>query len=32
VRSRRYDEVFWQQLLGKDDHLTGDQAMKDLGY
>jgi DNA helicase HerA-like ATPase len=32
VRSRRYDEVFWQQLLGKDDRLTEDQAMKDLGY
>ncbi|HOV06756.1 MAG TPA: ATP-binding protein [Anaerolineaceae bacterium] len=32
VRSRRYDEVFWQQLLGKDDRLTDDQAMKDLGY
>ncbi len=32
VRSRRYDDDFWKQLLGKDDRLTDAQAMKDLGF
>ncbi len=32
VRSRRYDNSFWQQLLGKDDRMTDAQAMKDLGF
>ena len=32
VRSRRYDEIFWHQLLGKDERLSDNQAMKDLGY
>ena len=32
VRSRRYDDAFWQQLLGKDDKITDAQAMKDLGF
>jgi DNA helicase HerA-like ATPase len=32
VRSRRYDDAFWQQLLGKDDRMTDAQAMKDLGF
>jgi len=32
VRSRRYDNAFWQQLLGKDDRMSDAQAMKDLGF
>lgn len=32
VRSRRYDNAFWQQLLGKEDRMTDSQAMKDLGF
>ncbi len=32
VRSRRYDENFWKQLLGKDDRITDTQAMKDIGF
>ncbi|MEL7592029.1 MAG: ATP-binding protein [Anaerolineaceae bacterium] len=32
VRSRRYDDAFWQQLLGKDDRISDTQAMKDLGF
>jgi hypothetical protein len=32
VRSRRYDDAFWQQLLGKDDRISDAQAMKDLGF
>ena len=32
VRSRRYDDDFWKQLLGKDDRMTDAQAMKDLGF
>lgn len=32
VRSRRYDEKFWQELKGKNDKLGDSQAMKELGY
>ena len=32
VRSRRYDNTFWKELLGKNDKLTDTQSMKDLGY
>ncbi len=32
VRSRRYDEKFWKELMGKEGILTGEQSMKDLGF
>ena len=33
VRSRRYDETFWEELLAKGKkQLTSESAMKDLGY
>ncbi len=32
VRSRRYDDNFWKDLLGKDDRMTDTQAMKDIGF
>jgi len=32
VRSRRYDEHFWKELLGKNAWSGDSQAMKELGY
>jgi DNA helicase HerA-like ATPase len=33
VRSRRYDDAFWRELLGsRSGKMTQEQAMKDLGY
>ena len=32
VRSRRYDDTFWQELKGNETELTVDQSMKDLGF
>jgi len=32
VRSRRYDETFWKDLLGTEKPLTGSQSLKDLGF
>lgn len=32
VRSRRYDERFWQEIGAKGGKLDSDQAMKDLGF
>ncbi|MGQ9834207.1 MAG: helicase HerA domain-containing protein [Candidatus Villigracilaceae bacterium] len=32
VRSRRYDDVFWQELLGKTGKKDEAQIMKELGY
>lgn len=32
IRSRRYDEAFWRDLLGKDGPRTLAQNFKDLGY
>jgi hypothetical protein len=33
VRSRRYDSLFWDELLGKKkDRMTTEQALKDLGF
>ena len=33
VRSRRYDEQFWEELLGKAGSTrTSDQVMRDLGF
>ena len=32
VRSRRYDDKFWQELLGKKDDLHSDQALRELGF
>jgi len=33
VRSRRYDEAFWQDLLGKKDRKRGeDEILKELGF
>jgi hypothetical protein len=32
VRSRRYDQTFWDELLPRSKPLDADQAMKDLGF
>ncbi len=32
VRSRRYDQVFWDELLPRGGTLNAEQSMKDLGY
>ena len=32
VRSRRYDQVFWDELLPRGGTLSAEQSMKDLGY
>jgi hypothetical protein len=35
VRSRRYDETFWQELLGKKKatkNKTAEENIKELGY
>jgi len=33
LRSRRYDEKFWQELLGKDKgKATESQILKELGF
>jgi DNA helicase HerA-like ATPase len=32
VRSRRYDQTFWDELLPRAKALSADQAMKDLGF
>lgn len=32
VRSRRYDEEFWKELLGEKVRKSKDQNLKELGY
>ena len=32
VRSRRYDDKFWRELLGKKDDLHSDTALRELGF
>jgi hypothetical protein len=32
VRSRRYDQRFWEELQGKGHKLTAEQSMKELGF
>jgi hypothetical protein len=32
VRSRRYDDGFWQDLLGKKDKPSMEKNMKELGF
>jgi uncharacterized protein len=32
VRSRRYDQTFWLELLGRDPGRSVEQSMKDLGF
>jgi hypothetical protein len=33
VRSRRYDDTFWEELLGKDrDKRTTASVLEDLGF
>ena len=32
VRSRRYDEAFWKELLGDKEKRSEGQNMKDLGF
>ncbi len=32
VRSRRYDQRFWEELQGKDRNLSAEQSMKELGF
>lgn len=32
VRSRRYDETFWRELLGRQEPRTFEKNMKDLGF
>jgi uncharacterized protein len=32
VRSRRYDDVFWQDLLGKKDKPSMEKNLKELGF
>ena len=32
VRSRRYDEKFWEELLGRSGKKTAEELMKDMGF
>ncbi len=32
VRSRRYDQAFWDELLPRKANLSAEQSLKDLGY
>jgi hypothetical protein len=32
VRSRRYDDLFWAELLGKKDKPSMEKGMKELGF
>jgi uncharacterized protein len=32
VRSRRYDDQFWQDLLGKKDKPSMEKNLKELGF
>ena len=32
VRSRRYDQRFWDEIMGRDSKLTAAQSMKDIGF
>jgi hypothetical protein len=32
VRSRRYDDAFWQDLLGKKDKPSMEKNLKELGF
>jgi len=32
VKSRRYDDNFWHELIGTGDKKGEDQYMKELGY